>query len=150
MPKSTLTVCCLALLAAGCGGSNHPVTPDEANQANLAQVGELCRHYQFMKQKPPQKLADLGLVRSMGGNGYEALSSGNIVLLYNAKLPDLDEDPGHTESSEVLAYLKQVPESGGYVLLLNRTIKKMTAEEFKSALRPAGAKEGTPEPAKKT
>jgi hypothetical protein len=150
MPKAMRTVCCLALLAAGCGGSNQATTPDQADQIRLTQVGELCRQYQFMKKKPPQKLADLGLVQSMGANGYEALRSGDIVLLYSATLPDLKEDPGHVESSEILAYQKQVPESGGYVLLLNRTIKKMTAEEFKSAPRPAGAKEGTPEPAKKT
>src|SRR4051794_3826012 len=98
MPRSLLTVCCLAFLEAGCSGSNRPGTSDEADQGNLAQVGELCRNYQFMKQKPPQKLTDLGLVRSQGGNGYEALESGKIVLLYNAKLPDLDEDSGHSES----------------------------------------------------
>jgi hypothetical protein len=148
MPRSILPVCCLALLAAGCGETNRPTTPDEAEQATLTQVGELCRNYQAMKQKPPQKLADFQLVRSIGGNGFEALNSGRIVLLYNAKLPDLDEDPGHSESSEVLAYMKDVPQSGGYVLVLNRTVKKMTAEEFKAAPRPAGAKEGSAEPAK--
>ena len=81
--------------------------------------------------------------------GYEALRNGNIVLRYNAKLPDTDEDPGHAESNEVLAYEKEVPESGGYVLLLNRVVKKMTADEFKAAPMPAGSKEGSPEPAAK-
>lgn len=149
MRMSSLMVLGLALLAAGCGSSNRPTTPEEADQATLAQVGELCRHYQFAKQKPPQKLADLQLLRTQGTHGFEALSSGKIALLYNAKLPDLDEDPGHSESNEILAYQKEVPEGGGYVLLLNRTVKKMTADEFKSAPRPAGAKEGTPEPPKK-
>ena len=149
MRMSSLMVLGLVLLAAGCGSSNRPTTPEEADQAALAQVGELCRHYQFTKQKPPQKLADLQLLRTQGAHGFEALSSGKIVLLYNAKLPDLDEDTGHSESNEILAYQKEVPEGSGYVLLLNRTVKKMTADEFKSAPRPAGAKEGIPEPPKK-
>jgi hypothetical protein len=67
----------------------------------------------------------------------------------SATLPDLDEDPGRSESQEILAYQKDVPQSGGYVLLLNRTAKKMTADQFKSAPTPAGATKGTPGPAKK-
>jgi hypothetical protein len=146
MPKLLLCACCLALLAAGCGGSNAPRTVDQVGQDNLTEVGELYRHYQFTKKKSPQKLTDLNTLRSMGGNGYEALRTGSIVLLYNATLPDTDEGPSHAESNEVLAYQKEVPENGGYVLMLNRVVKKMTADEFKAAPRPAGAKDGSLEP----
>src|SRR5262249_24580183 len=104
---------------------------------------------QMSKNKPPGKFADFASVRAVAGNGYEAVRSGDIVLYYGATLPDLKEDPGHSESSEVLAYMKDVPQNGGYVLLLNRNVKKMKAEEFKAAPRPAGATEGTAEPAKK-
>ena len=150
MPKTLLCLCSLALVTAGCSETNHPRTAQEVGHDNLIEVGELCRHYQFTKQKPPQQLSDLDTLRSMGGNGYTSLRDGKIVLRYNAKLPDTDEDPGHAESSEVLAYEKEVPESGGYVLLLNRVIKKMTADEFKAAPMPAGAKEVKAEPAKKS
>jgi hypothetical protein len=40
----------------------------------------------------------------------------------------------------VLAYEKKVPQEGGKVLMLNRTIKTMTADAFKSA-----PKAGSPE-----
>jgi hypothetical protein len=150
MPRSIIAAACgLALLAAGCGSSNRPLTSDDADQILLRDVGELCRHYQASRKKPPQKITDIGTVRSMGANGYDALASGKIVLLCNAKLPDLDEDSGHSESNEILAYMKDVPQNGGHVLLLNRTIKKMTAEEFKAAPRPPGATEGSVEPVKK-
>jgi hypothetical protein len=149
MPKSFLCAVTLAGLLAGCSGENKPRTVDQVGQDNLVQVGELYRQHQFMKKKPPQKLSDFNTLRTIGGNGFEALSKGSIVLLYNATLPDTEEDPGQSDSSEVLAYEKQVPESGGYVLLLNRKIKKMTADEFKAAPRPAGAKEVAPEPADK-
>jgi hypothetical protein len=149
MRKLITSACFLALLAAGCGGPNQPRTVHQVGQDNLTEVGELYRHYQFTKQKPPQQLSDFNTLRSMGGNGFEALRGGSIVLRYNAKLPDTDEDPGHAESSEVLAYQKEVPENGGYVLMLNRVVKKMTADEFKAAPMPAGSKEGSPEPAGK-
>jgi hypothetical protein len=149
MTKSILTSCCVALLAAGCGGPNRPMTQEEGQQRILTQVGEMYRSYQMSKKKPPGKFADFASVRAVAGNGYEAVRSGDVVLLYGATLPDLDEDPGHSESAEILAYMKDVPQNGGYVLLLNRTIKNMTADEFKAAPRPAGAKEGTAEPAKK-
>ncbi len=149
MRKWMRYACCLAVLVAGCSDSNAPRTAEQVGHDNLIQVGELYRHYQFTKQKPPQQLSDLNSLRGMGGNGFEAIRSGSIVLRYNATLPDTDEDPGHAESSEVLAYEKQVPETGGYVLLLNRTIKQMTADEFKAAPKPVGSKEGSPAPVDK-
>jgi hypothetical protein len=149
MPKSILTVWCLAILASGCGGSNEPRTPDQVDQDNLSQVGELYRHYQFTKKKPPQKFADLNTVRTLGGNGYEAIRTGNIVLLYGATLPDTAEEPGETGSDQVLAHQKDVPSNGGYVLMLNRTVKKMTAEEFQTAPKPAGATAGNRAPSQK-
>jgi hypothetical protein len=133
MPKSIMTVCALALLAAGCSEQSERRTPDQVDQDNLTQVGELYRHYQATKNKPAQKFADLIAVRNMGANGYEAVRAGTIVLRYGATLPDTGEEPGQAESDEVLAYQQQVPESGGKVLMLNRTVKTMTAGEFKAA-----------------
>jgi hypothetical protein len=149
MPKSILMMCSLAFLVAGCGGQNAPRTPDEWDQDNLTQVGELYRHYQFTKKKPPQSFADLNAVRTLAGNGYESIRTGNVVLLYGATLPDTGEEPGEAGSDQVLAYRKEVPESGGYVLMLNRSVKKMTAEEFKAAPRPPGSKLGSNPPVKK-
>jgi hypothetical protein len=133
MSRPILMACCLALLAAGCGGSNSPRTPDQVTEDNLAQVGELYRNYQFTKKKPPEKFADLNTVRTTGMNGYEAVRTGKVILRYGATLPDLAEEPGPAGADEVLAYEKAVPESGGSVLMLNRSVQKMTAEEFKAA-----------------
>jgi hypothetical protein len=133
MRKLILSACCVSLLAAGCNNSGRPMSQDEVGESNLRQVGELCRYYQVAKKKPPQKLADLVSVRSYAGSGYEAVRSGEIVLLYNAMLTDTGDEPGQGTSDDVLAYQKQVPESGGKVLMLNRGIRSMSAEEFKSA-----------------
>ena len=41
----------------------------------------------------------------------------------------------------MLAYHKDVPEKGGEVLMQDGTAKKMTAEEFQAAPKPAGTTE---------
>jgi hypothetical protein len=148
MAKAILTAGCLALLAAGCGGSNQRFTADQAAEYNLIQVGELYRHHQALKNRPPAKLADLNGVRVIGANAYEAVRSGKIVLRYGATLPDTGEEPGQTPSDEVLAYEKQVPVNGGKVLMLNRTVRTMTAEEFNAAPK-AGKELPAPPEAKK-
>jgi hypothetical protein len=99
----------------------------------LRSVGDLARMYQISYKKPPAKLADLRKVNAMAQNGYDALQDGRVVFRYEAMLPDTKDEPGEVDSDEVLAYQKQVPESGGKVLMLNRVIKTVTAEEFKAA-----------------
>jgi hypothetical protein len=133
MSKSLIALCCTMILAVGCGGTNKPLTPDQAEESDLTQVGGMYLAYQLSAKKPPEKLSDMNSVKAVSGNGYEAVRSGNIVLRYGATLPDTNEEPGGSPSDEVLAYQKQVPQSGGKVLLLNRTVKTMTADEFKSA-----------------
>ncbi len=134
MSKTILAVCCTAVLASGCGGpANGTISKDQGEEFLLSQVGELCRMYQHAKKKPPAKLADLASVSAMAENGYQALKSGKVVLLYGAPLPDTKEEPGPGPDDEVLAYLAEVPQSGGKVLMINRSVKTMTADEFKSA-----------------
>ncbi len=138
MKKSFVVCWALALAAAGCDGASGARTSDQVSQDNIAEVGELYRHYQFMKKKPPQKLADFNTVRQLAGNGFDAISSGKVVVLFGATLPDTGEEASDAGADEVLAYQKDVPENGGYVLMLNRSVKKMSADEFKAAPRPAG------------
>ena len=146
MLKSTGIVCCLVLLAAGCGSSNRTPTPAEGEELSLTQVGDLCRHYQFAKNKPPAKLDDLSTIKTQGTNGFEAVRTGAVILRFGAKLPDIAEDPGQSESEEVLAYMKEVPESGGKVLLLNRKVVTMSADAFKAA-KLAGTGSSSAQPA---
>jgi hypothetical protein len=133
MRKSILSLGCLAFLAAGCGGSNAVPTPAEEQQAKLRQVGDMYLSCQLAKRKPPTTFADFTSVRSVSGNGYEAVRSGAVVVRYGATLTDTTEEGGNGPGDEVLAYEKDVPEKGGLVLMLNRTTRKMTPEEFKAA-----------------
>jgi hypothetical protein len=79
---------------------------------------------------PPSKLADLDRHRGMFPRAYEAVKSGDVVVLWGTPLQG-EGDVGKDEA--VVAYEKAVPTAGGYVLLSAGTVKKMTAAEFNAA-----------------
>lgn len=127
-------VCILGFTIAGCGGPAGPKASSQENeQALLAEVGQLYQLYTAAQNKPPEKTADFTSSQAAFPQGYEAIRSGQIIVHYGAKMTDLEEGPPKGESNEILAYEKQVPESGGQVLMLNRKVKTMTSEEFKAA-----------------
>jgi hypothetical protein len=110
-----------------------PATKGELEQGALSDVGELYRLYQQEKKKPPAKAADLTKMEMVAPSGAIAIKTGEVVVRLGATLPSIEEGPPSGSSDEVLAYYKDVPQSGGQVLMLNRTVKTMTAEEFKAA-----------------
>ena len=69
----------------------------------------------------------------MSPTGVRAIETGDVIVRFGASLPDTGEEPGKGPDDEVLAYQKDVPASGGQVMMLNRTIRTMTPEEFKAA-----------------
>ena len=133
MRRNLAWICCLGLAAVGCGGSSRPVTKEDMLETSLNDVGDIYRTYVVMNKKPPKTLGDLARLERMSPAGVVALRSGEVVVRFGANLPDTDIEPGKSSSDEVLAYEKQVPEAGGKVLMLDRTIRQMTADEFKAA-----------------
>jgi hypothetical protein len=127
MAKTTSILALLVILA-GCSSrpaQNSPVAFD-----NLRDVNDLLHAAAGVTNRAPAKLADLDRHRSMFIHGYEAVKSGNVVVLWGAPLKG-EEDVGKDEA--IVAYEKNVPTEGGYVLLSAGTVKKMTAAEFQSA-----------------
>ena len=123
-----------SLCTAGCGGPvDQPVTKEDMTLTKLSDVGELYRFYTQEKKKPPKSEADFAPLGMMSPMGLNAIRTGEIVVRFGAALPDTGEEPGKGPGDEVLAYEKQVPATGGKVLMLNRTVRAMTAEEFKAA-----------------
>jgi hypothetical protein len=138
----------VALMAAtcGCGSSTVTVTGADMESSTLNELGESYRMYQIGNKKPPTKPADLAKLESQAGNAVAAVKKGDLLVGWGATLPDTSEEPGKVSSSEVLAYGKDVPTQGGQVLMLDRTIKKMTADEFKAA-KLAGTEASSAKPA---
>lgn len=130
-----------------------PVT--EANHAEIAlnDVGQMFRQYTFGKHKPPATVADFAPMEAMTPLGLKALQDGEIIARSGVVIQDVDEGPVTKDSpDEVMAYAKDVPTAGGPVLMHDRTIRRMTADEFKAA-KLAGDGEmaqGTPAKGKKS
>ena len=135
--RRVLVAFVLAGLSVGCGSRSRPGSEDSVESPMLVNLGETYRMYSIARNQPPKSLADLQKLQAMAGAEVEEARKGNIIVQWGAKLPDTKEEPGQTPSSEVLAYWKKVPEQGGYVLMLDRTVKKMTPEEFKAAPKAA-------------
>ena len=142
-------------LVTGCGGEPVGVPITDANRAEAAlnEVGQMFRMYTFEKHKPPKTVADLAPMETVLSVGLMALRNGGVIARSGVVIQDIEEGPATKDSAdEVMAYAKEVPTEGGLVLMHNRTIKTMTADEFKAA-KLAGdgdMTQGTPAKAKKS
>jgi hypothetical protein len=115
-------------LLAGC--SSRSVGHADAQSLELQEVSDLLHAAAGAAGRPPAKLADLDRYKSMYPRGYDAVKSESIVVLWGTPLKG-EGDVGKDEV--VMAYHKDVPTAGGYVLLSAGTVKKMTAAEFAAA-----------------
>lgn len=128
-------------LAAGCGDEGVPSAGAADDSLYLQTLGDDYRLYSIAKKQPPRKVDDMKALQTIVSPAVEAARKGDIVVLWGATLPDTNEEPGQSPAPEILAYGKDVPEKGGYVLHLDRTVSQMTAEEFKAAPRAPGGVE---------
>jgi len=124
---------CVAMAAAfglltGC--SSQPRGASVAPETTLLQdVNDLLRAA-GTPGRLPSKLSDLDRSQNLFPRGYEAVKAGNVVVLWGAPT----QGEGNVGKNEVVvAYEKNVPTEGGYVLLSAGTVEKMTAAEFAAA-----------------
>jgi hypothetical protein len=115
-------------LLAGCsrnkGGVGPPTSPE------LQELSDLLHTAAGASGRPPARLADLDRYKGMYPRAYEAVKSGELVVLWGSPLKG-EGDTGKNEA--VVAYEKKVPGEGGYVLLSAGTVKQMTPAEFNAA-----------------
>jgi len=110
-------------LFAGCGEKQAAAIPDE-KQTALEDVYNLIRIRIDADKSAPKKAEDLRPYENAYPRGYAVVKSGEVVVNWGV---------GPADSSAVLAYQKEVPSSGGWVLLQNGKVQQMTADEFKAA-----------------
>jgi hypothetical protein len=123
-------------LSAGCGssggGGSFEVAPDNGERYVLVELGEMLRNRMLDTKTPPRSQAEIARYENAGPSAFNKIQKGEIVVLWGS-------NPQEGASDKVLAYEKQTPQSGGFVLMQDgTTVKKMTAEEFKAAPK-AGA-----------
>ena len=128
------------VLSSGCGTSSGPTTREGrlevARAAAMEEVGKMLQLRKSEANRPPAQVNDLARYEPGFPVGFRRLNNGEIVVMLGAPVEE-----GSSES--VLAYEKQAPESGGYVLMQDgKTVKELSSEEFRAAARAPG----TPSP----
>jgi hypothetical protein len=117
-------------LAAGCGSKSGPGGAGAAQAPVLQEVANLLRAASA-DGRAPAKVADLAKYSNGSPTAYQAVKSGDIVVVWGAKMAG--EGEGAKGGGEVIAYEKDAPATGGYVLLTSGEVKQMSADEFKAA-----------------
>ena len=119
----------LLIIAPGCA-NRHPATPEDGSP-QVVRLREIFRMAQMRKkgnQPRATRVEDFKQAELAYPQGFQALRSGACVFVWGAYA-----DPSADRATTVLAYEKEVPSQGGYVVMLDGTVKTMTAEEFNAA-----------------
>jgi len=126
-PRPGFGLLLACLFAAGCGGAK-PADEGDPTVRNARQIlGGLSEIYTFAQttnKRPPAKLQDIEKFSRAEAFTYPALARGEVVVFWGANIGS---------GSAILAYEKNAPLQGGWVLLQDHTLKQMSAEEFKAA-----------------
>jgi hypothetical protein len=118
----------LSLWLTGCSGGPRPA--DQSDPAAAQKAGELEEIYNllalYVEQtgRSPTSVKELASLENAYPAGFEQIRSAHVVVVWGGK-PDKN-------ATAVLAYEKNTPTEGGWVLLANGTIKQMTTDEFKA------------------
>lgn len=124
----------LLVMVMGCGTA-ETYSPDEFQ---LQDIGLAYQKYQAENKKPPPTALDL--VPYVAEATAKKLVEGKFIINANAPLQNyLDGKMGRSDRI-VLGYDKDVPEKGGFVLMVNMTVQKVTADQFKTLPQVISAK----------
>ena len=131
LPHLLFAFLVFTLAACGKSGVNDTGKPEEnLQQYELHEIASLYKLYQEDKGRPPAKLADLEAYEAGYSNAFDALRRGRCLTVWGVNM----NAPNASET--LLAYQKQAPTQGGYVVMADETIKKLTSEEFKALRKP--------------
>jgi hypothetical protein len=100
----------------------------------LKQIGLAYHDCLSNSNKPPAKIEDLAPYYENDAKITDALKKGQFVFIYNSSIKNMPAGTAKT----ILAYEKEVPTSGGLVLMADASVRSMTADEFKKAPKAAG------------
>lgn len=127
----------LVLFALGCSSGpveNHERPPKEYQQ--LKGIGEAYIQSIKKQKRGPHDLAELKpfLLRQPEGQElFNAVSSGNYVVIWGLSLKNLEAGKGQT-TFPIMAYQASEDENGKrYVLMHGTQVQQLTEEEFKNA-----------------
>jgi hypothetical protein len=118
----------LGLILSGCGGPPE-IVAISSDERGLKELSGIYRDFTSKSKRPPKTLKELNVKGQQNPIAVTMIKSGDLMVEWGAPLT-----PEGEVAHAILAYLKKVPEQGGNVLMQDgKTIKMMTADEFKAA-----------------
>lgn len=117
----------------GCAPQPKQSEPDPRGH-EMFLIGRAYNRYCLERGLPPQRMEDLRTALSetaAGRSAYDRLILGEIIFFYGVSFTEMQRQAG--ASATVLAYERQVPKDGGWVLMGDTGVKKMTPKEFAEA-----------------
>ena len=116
------------LIESGCAGHTN-VEPIPSELRGLKELSQVYREFDQKHKRAPKSLKEMKIQGQRDPIAVTMINSGDLIVQWGAPL-----SAGGEASETVLAYVKTVPEKGGYVLMQDgKTIKEMTADEFGKA-----------------
>jgi hypothetical protein len=109
------------------------VPADQVARVRLDDVYGLYKAHVEKVKRPPARLNQLEPWEPIYVNGYAAVNEGQVVVRWGQPL-----GTGKGAVPGILAYEKDTPAQGGFVLFQDGTVWHMTAEEFNAAPRAKG------------
>ncbi len=116
----------LAAFMAGCGSKQEHQT-DSPERRELDDLGQAYKLYLEANKRPPSRPAHLKPYTAGFASLTAALQENKYTVIWGAN-PDRAADPANT----VLAYEKDAPANGGWVLMANGTVKHLDAPAFQA------------------
>jgi hypothetical protein len=114
-------------LAAGCTSSGTAGAVEHERKAAMEEIGQMLKTVADEGRKPPAKLSELEAVEPYLPTAGARIRSGEVVYAWGA---------GYAAGGkQLVAWEKVVPESGGYVLQQDGTVKNLSVGEFQSAAK---------------
>jgi hypothetical protein len=118
-----------SIVLSGCSSKPSEQQTTGAAPNQLQEVGNMLRDFCATTNRGPANVGELASLETGYHFGYAALKAGDIEVIWGAMMAG----EGGGGSDSIIAYETKVPSEGGYVLLENGTVKKMTAAEFQAA-----------------
>ncbi|GEM_PF-3341903 len=127
MNDQNLILCAfIAVGLVGCGGGNSGGIGSgmEPQEAVVKELGDLLR----CGTGKPTQIADLQPFESNFPASFNAVKSGALVVFWGNSM--LGEGDSLKSEGKLIAFDKETETLGGWVLMTNGTVKKVSATEF--------------------
>jgi hypothetical protein len=121
-------------LIPGCGSPPEKAAMETSAEAQgLKNLGAMYRIVSETLKRPPKGIGELRTAEAQVPGGFSSLGEPNVAIYFGAEMPGVAGKTVDSASETILAYDRMVPRQGGYVLMLDGSVRTMSSDEFKAA-----------------